>query len=146
MQGFLYSVNRAHPVDLTMLAETISMSGHFWMVRLSAKIVSLLVAYIQGDSSIIRAELPAILKLSVQKSSLPDMLVCLTVIAMLMVDDGEYTYAAELMGLILNHPGCPHGWFDQWILLIDKQAVLQAKLGTEKWQEAQEQGKKRVVR
>jgi hypothetical protein len=60
--------------------------------------------------------------------------------ALLLTDEGEHARAAELLGLALNHPATPRGWFDHWPLLTHKRQQLQAELSADAYAAAWEHG------
>jgi tetratricopeptide (TPR) repeat protein len=121
--------------------EAISLRASVWHGRLSARAARVVVTFAAGDYQTAWAEAPQRLKDSVRNGSLPYSITCLTVMAMLLADEGEHTRAAELLGLALNQPASPRGWFDHWPLLIRKLEQLEAELGADAFTAAWERGK-----
>ncbi len=65
----------------------------------------------------------------------------LPVIALLLVHEGQKERAVELLALAFTHPLSPTGWMEQWPLLTEVRAELEAELGAEIYQSAWERGK-----
>ena len=59
----------------------------------------------------------------------------------ILVDDGRYRYAAELLAMSREHPGCPHSWWEQLALLKDIEACIEANLSPEALATAQAHGR-----
>jgi ATP/maltotriose-dependent transcriptional regulator MalT len=138
--ALLCAVEQEMPVEAKQLSEqATNIKLHNNWLRLSARMARVVVAYALGDRQTAWEETPQRLKDS--SAFLPYSITCLTVMGLLLCDDGEYARAAELLGLTLNHPASPRGWFDNWPLLTRKCKQLQDALGSEAYATAWERGK-----
>jgi hypothetical protein len=60
---------------------------------------------------------------------------------LLLAHEGEKILSVELLGLAFNHPNSHTGWMQNWLLLAQLRADLEAELGAEAHQAAWERGK-----
>jgi hypothetical protein len=67
----------------------------------------------------------------------------LPVAALLVADDGNTTYAVELIGLLFGHPDSITGWLEEWSLWSQICQDLEIELGSEAYATALERGKTR---
>ena len=64
----------------------------------------------------------------------------LPVFALLMADDGNPVYAAQLLGLVFTHPASATGWLETWEPLTQLREQLASALGQTGYAEAWERG------
>lgn len=65
---------------------------------------------------------------------------CLPTAVLLALEAGEDERAVELLGLVFSRPGHMNGWLEEWVLIEEIQAQLNARLGSSAFQAAWEHG------
>jgi predicted ATPase/DNA-binding CsgD family transcriptional regulator len=107
--------------------------------------VKLFETYARDDHPTAWRDALHLMKGSVRKTYLPVKIPALTVIAMLLADEGEQVHAVELLSLALNHPASPRGWLENWPLLTRKREELQTQIDQETYNMAWERGARLVL-
>ena len=71
---------------------------------------------------------------------LPTRIAGLTVVAILVADEGDPVRAVELLGLALNHPASPRGWLDNLALLTQRHDQLREEIAPDEYDAAWARG------
>lgn len=97
----------------------------------------------QGDAQAARKQIADSIRRFHKLGYPSNVLVCLSVVAMILAQEGKFERAAELLGLTMNHPRRPAAWLDQDRLVAELKEELFSGMSQADFRAAWERGVRR---